>query len=164
MRTDELDFGKINVTRVYESEYQKNGTLTAELKQIVKKISTYSADDSLNDELFEITESPRYESSETRVYWVNVPMGSTAKDVANQLAKHPNARLYKISSLSPIVTESEKWAIGSGMTTLDTIEQRQLVKYPQGSPNAGEPILFHGEKQYRRICLSLDGKEDVDYR
>lgn len=166
MKTVNTTVSPIVVSRVYASDFQREGTLTAELKQTITIKSTYDdrKQDGLNDSLFDGVQSQEYETVETRVYWSNVPMGSTPETVKTQLDKYPAACLYRILASAPIVSDNERWAIDKGMTTLDAIANRQLVRYPANHPQAGEPILWHGEKQYRRICFSLVAREDEDRR
>lgn len=166
MKTVNTTVSPIVVSRVYSSDYQKNGTLTAELKQTITIKSTYDdrKDDGLNDSLFEGVQSQEHETVETRVYWSNVPVGSTPETVKAQLDKYPAACLYRILASAPIISDSEQWGIDKGMTTLDAIANRQLVRYPANHPNAGEPILWHDKEQYRRICFSLVAREDEDRR
>lgn len=166
MKTVNTTVSPITVSRVYASDFQREGTLTAELKQTVKTTSMYDnrTDDGLNDSLFDGTQSQKYETNETRVYWSSVPEGSTVETVEEQLRKYPNACLYRILASTPIVSDSEQWGIDKGMTTLDAIAERQLVRYPANHAQAGEPVLWHGEKQYRRICFSLVAREDEDRR
>lgn len=166
MKTVNKTVSPIIISRVYSSEFQRENTLTAELKQIVKTTSMYdnSIDDGLNDSLFDGTQSQEYETNETRVYWSNVPMGSTVESVKTRLNEYPDACLYKILASKPIISDSEQWAIDRGMTTISAIAERQLVRYPQNHAQAGEPVLWHGTKQYRRICFSLISREDEDRR
>ena len=81
-----------------------------------------------------------------------------------QLQKYPQACLYKILASAPIVSDSEQWGIDQKMTTREAIANRQLVRYPAGHANAGDPILWHDKPQYRRICFSLVAREDEDLR
>lgn len=166
MKTVNTTVSPIVVSRVYVSDYQKEGTMTAELKQTIVTNSTYDdrKDDGLSDSLFEGIQSQTHKTTETRVYWGNVPAGSTVETVEEQLRKYPQACLYKILASTPIVSDSEQWGIDKQFTTLESIAERQLVRYPQGHPNAGEPILWHDKEQYRRICFSLVAREDEDRR
>lgn len=166
MKTVNTTVSPIVVSRVYSSEYQKKGTLTAELKQVINTKSTYDdrKDDGYNDSLFDGIQSQEHETTETRVYWSNVPAGSTVETVEEQLRKYPQACLYKILASAPIVSDSEQWGIDKQFTTLESIAERQLVRYPQGHPQAGDPILWHDKPQYRRICFSLVAREDEDRR
>ena len=166
MKTVNTTVSPITVSRVYTSDYQKKGTMTAELKQVITTKSSYDdrKQDGYNDSLFEGIQSQEHETTETRVYWSNVPADSTIESVEEQLRKYPQACLYKILASAPIISDSEQWGIDKKMTTREAIANRQLVRYPASHANAGDPILWHEKPQYRRICFSLVAREDEDLR
>ena len=172
----EVSKSEINVSRVYSSDYQKEGTLTAELKQTIKTTSFYpskSVSNSLNGNIFGMDdfgfkEEP-YENSETRVAWIDVPIGSTPESVvARMKEKAPGATLYRILSNKPIIADTEQNAIDNPElpnVTLDTFAGRQAVRYPENHPQAGQLALDkNGKIQYRRIAFSAVAKEDTDLR
>lgn len=164
----------ISVSRVYKSDYQKKGTLTAELKQSVKVDSFYpsaSIANSLQDNIYGMTdfgfEETEHSNTETRVAWIDVPENSTQEGVAAKLATLPGANLYRVLSNRPIIADTEKYAILSPEldVTLDTFANRQAVRYPMGSDNPGELVTdTNGKIQYRRIAFSVSPKEDEDIR
>ena len=80
----EVKTSSIAVSRVYAANYQKEGTLTAELKQTITVDSYYpakSVSNSFQDSLFPTKafgfEEKNYTAEETRVAWIPVPAGST---------------------------------------------------------------------------------------
>lgn len=170
----EVIVGQLTVSRVYKSDYQKEGTLTAELRQEIHTTSYYPSKviaNSLNENIFAQSdfkfEEQKYENKETRVAWIDVPESSTIQDVEKKLAEFKNARLYKILSNRPILADTEKYAINNEQLdiSLDTFANRQVVRYPMNHPQAGEITLdINGKVQYRRIAFTAQGKEDEDLR
>lgn len=172
----EVSFGTLTVSRVYVSDYQKKNTLTAELKQVVTTKTTYPAaqlSNSLESNLFatadfDLGHGDIYESTETRVAWVNVPLGSTVETVTTKLASIEGAKLYKIMSNQPILSDNDERAIASDQlnVTLDGYANRQAVRYPLDHESSGELALDSNNKvQYRRIAFTTNpSQKDVDYR
>lgn len=166
---------KIVVSRVYTSEFQKEGTLTAELKQTIATKAYYpskSVTNSLNDNIFSTTDfgfsEQEFSTTETRVAWIDVPLGSTIESVQTRIDAMKDLTLYRIMSNKPIIADTEQYAIDSPElnVTVDTIANRQVVRYPDNhETNPGEIILdVHGKVQYRRIAFSKTLKEDQDKR
>ena len=164
----------IVISRVYKGEFDKEGMMTAELKQTVTNESFYpakSTHNSLNSNIFTTQdfgfEEQKFTNTETRVAWIAVPEGSTEEFVKERLASYPKANIYKILSNYPILTEEDKFAIESGEIeiSLDSIANKQAVRYPEGHEEAGELIPdVSGKIQYRRTAFAKDGEEDKDYR
>jgi hypothetical protein len=103
---------------------------------------------------------PSTDFTGTKVAWVNVPKGYTIEQAITDLAKYPNARLQKVLSLEPILSDDDKWAISNiADVTEETFANRQLVRN-----QAGEVVLFNGKKQYKKIIFSATGAEDIDLR
>lgn len=170
----EVSTSAINVSRVYKSDFQKEGTLTAELKQTIKTVSFYpskSVSNSLNANIFSMQdfgfEEKPFENSETRVAWIDVPMDSTKESVEQKLGSIKDACLYRILSNKPIIADTEQNAIDNPEldVTIDTFANRQAVRYPENHPQAGELALDkNGKVQYRRIAFSTVGTADQDLR
>jgi hypothetical protein len=170
----EVSTGPLNVHRVHKTEFQKDGTLTAELKQVVETVSFYptkSVSNSLSDNIFSMEdfgfEEKQFPNKETRVAWIDVPTGMTVKSVQEQLTKTPDACLYRILSNRPIIADTEQHAIDNPEfpnVTLDSIANKQVVRIPKGEENEGKLALINGKPQYRRIAFSKVSKEDVDMR
>lgn len=169
----EVSKSAIVVSRVYKSDYQKKDTLTAELKQSVKTVSHYptaSISNSLQDNIFGMSdfgfqEKP-FENTETRVAWIDVPVGSTVESVTAKIATIPGAGLYRALSNRPIIADTEKYAIESSEldVSLDTFANRQVVRYPAGENENGLALDTNGKVQYRRIAFTAKGAADVDVR
>jgi len=170
----EVSKGQLVVSRVYKSDYQKAGTLTAELKQTITTKSFYptkSISNSLNGNIFSTTDfgftDQEYSADETRVAWIDVPVGSTVDTVKAKLASFPQAGLYKIMSNHPIISDTEQYAINSDELNvdLDTFAKRQAVRYPDASEYAGQLVSDpNGKLQYRRVAFSAIAMDDVDQR
>lgn len=166
-----VNFEPIVVDSVYAAKYQKEGTLTAQLKQTVVTIASYptkSVVSSLQNNIFGAKdfgfESTDYKSTETRVAWINVPAGSTIETVREQLKKFPKAKLYRVLSNKPIISDVQEYAISQKLTSVDIIADGQVVRYPKGSENEGRLILSNGKPQYRAVYFHTEGLEDMDNR
>lgn len=170
----ETTTGPLTVSRVYASEWQKEGTLTAEIKQKVSTKSFYPSkvtSNSLQDNIFGTAdfgfEEQEFENVETRVAWVDVPAGTTIEQVEAKLAAAPKARLYRILSNKPIIADTEQYAIDSPDldVSLDTFANRQVVRFPENSENPGALATDqNGKVQYRRVAFSATGLADQDLR
>lgn len=164
----------ISVARVYQAEYDKERTITAELKQTVTTKSYYptkSVSNSLQDNIFETTDfgfqEQEYESKDTRVAWILVPVDSSVETVTKQLETFPQANIYKVLSNHPILTEEDKFAIEDPtlQVTKESIANKQAVRYPKEHEKAGELVLdVYGKIQYRRTAFSKAGSVDIDSR
>lgn len=165
----------LTVSKIFKSNYQKEGTMSAELRQVVTTTSIYPSkrvSNSLEDNIFEtdefgFDEGQTYENEETRVAWIDVPENSTVESVMERLSKYPDACLYRIMDNQPIVSDSEDYAIHNDdlNVTLDTFANGQVVRFPKGHPTEGALALdTNGKVQYRKVAFSAKGKVDVDNR
>jgi hypothetical protein len=157
----------------------KAGNKSIQLKQVITKISEYPTK-IVNNNFTEISFGQKVDSvneyyqTENRVTWVDVSVDSwkntglegkeldikILEDFQVYLKSKPKARIYKTLSTSPILSEGQKSAIKAGLTSLDAIAEKQMVKYPE----TGEPILWNGLVQYKVLAFSESGKADVDLR
>lgn len=168
----EVSKGALSISRVHATAYQKEGTLTAEIKQTVTTKSFYpskSVSNNMQDNPFSTAEfgfsEQEYSQPDTRVAWVDVPVGSTVESVAAKLAALPTATVCKTLANRPITTDSQEYAIGAGLTTLDIIADRQVVRYPAGHTQAGALILdSNGKVQYKATFFKNTATEDSDLR
>jgi hypothetical protein len=172
--------GPIVCSRVYNNgEFQKAGTLTAEIKQQIKTISKYPSkrvDSNMQSNVFGAEdfgfESKEYPSVETRVAWIPVPMNSTVESVQAKLdAAHKNgACIYRVLSCQPILDNNQKYAISQGQRTLDQYADAQAVRVPSNEQTiadgtANKLVLdVNGNVQYRRTYFWLTPMEDHDIR
>ena len=164
----------ITISRVYKSDYQKDGTKTAELKQKVTVDTYYPSKvvaTNLQDNIFEATEfgfePQKFSNTETRVAWIDVPENTTMEVVKTRIDALKGATLYKVMSNKPILSNTEEYAINNPEleVNLDTFANRQVVRYPQNHEKAGQIVLDkNGKVQYRRIAFSKTIVEDIDKR
>lgn len=168
----EVSKGALEISRVYAADYQKEGTLTAEIKQTITTKSYYpskSVSNNLQDNPFSTSDfgfsENEYTANETRVVWVEVPVGSTVESVAAKLATLPDANIYKMLANKPILSDNQVYAIGAGLTTKDIIADKQVVRYPSGHPQAGQIILDpQGKVQYKATYFKTTAMADQDLR
>lgn len=170
--TKSVTSSPLNVTKIYKSDYQKEGTITAEIKQTVTTMTSYpskSVSNDMQDNVFGNKDfgftTKDYQNVENRVAWIDVPADSTEELVKAKLASFPKACLYKVLSNRPILTDSQKYAIEQKLTTLDVIGARQVVRYPDAHPKAGSIVPdTNGKVQYRQIFFKSSEMEDLDKR
>lgn len=164
--------GPLVVSRVFKNIYQKEGTLTAELRQAVETKTSYPSKqiaNELQDNVFGADdfgfEKKTYSNTENRVSWIDVPANATQDQVVAKVATFQGANLYRILSNEPILSSSQMYAIGEGLTTKDAIAESQVVRFPENSENAGQLALDpNGKPQYRGVYFSAEGAEDIDNR
>lgn len=161
----------IEVSRIYKSEYQKPGTLTAELKQTItttKYYPTKSVTSNMQDNIFNASEfgfeEKPYESVETRVSWIDVPADATVESVKAKLSLFPKATIYRVLANKPIITNNQANGIAQGFTSEDAIAMKQVVRYPKGHELEGKIVIDSGSVQYRSVFFSAEGKQDIDMR
>jgi hypothetical protein len=168
----ETSKGSLEVSRVHATQWQKEGTLTAEIKQTVTTKSYYpskSVSNNLKDNPFSTSEfgfsESEYSSEERRVAWVEVPTDSTVESMEARLATFPEATIYKILANHPILSDSQEYAIEAGLTSKEIIADKQVVRYGEGHPQAGQLILDKvGKPQYKQTFFKRTAKEDEDLR
>jgi hypothetical protein len=171
----EISASEIEVSRVFKGDYQKPGTMTAELKQTVTTISHYPSQvvvDSLQDNIFDTKDfgfkEQSYDNKEVRVAWIDVPEGMSAEQVKARLESFEGACLYKILSNRPILSDRQQHAINNPElpdVTMDTFANSQATRYGAEHENAGNLVLDrNGKIQYRGVFFSTSTKEDQDLR
>lgn len=172
--TKRTEVGELTLSRVFENQYQKEGTKTAEFKQIVTTHASYptkSVTNSLSDNLFSAEkdfgiETEDYSNESTRVAWILVPEDATEESVKEKLKKAPKAKLQRILSNHPILTSEQNYAIENGLTTKDAIATSQILRYPKGADKEGEIILDRNtDKPIYKVDVFRTGEcEDLDKR
>lgn len=183
--------GKLEVSRVYTSDYQKEGTKTAEIKQIVTTKSFYPSKSVRNDlqdnpfgnEEFGFEER-EYSQSRTDVAWIDIPENKTLEDVKAVLAANPNATIYRVIGNSPIFhsgqlaqmeriknddSKSEEQRNEEILSLKNQIANRQVLRYSSdaedGSYKKDEIITdSFGKPQYKATFYSNTDKVDEDRR
>jgi hypothetical protein len=164
--------GKIQFSRLFSNSYQKAGSKTLEVKQIINTISSYASkkyNSNLQDGLFSETdfggETTEFTSTETRVAWILVPEGKGETEIRTMLNTLPSACIYKVLSNEPILDDNQKQAIANGLKAKADFANAQAVRYGDTHENAGQLILdADGNVQYRRTFFSKEVREDEDYR
>lgn len=166
-------------SRVYVNDYQKEGTKTLEVKQVVHTETSYPSkktQTSMNGGLFSAEEfgfTPKvYPSTETRTGWVLVPVNASEESIkANLEAAIKNgATLYRVLSNAPILDENQLFAIASPniARTKDDFANKMVVRYPDNHEDEskhGKLILDGaGNPQYRRIFYWGTHRDDEDQR
>lgn len=170
----------IALARLFVSDFQKEGTITAELKQTVTTTSKYptkSVSNDLQDNIFKTEEfgfeTKDYVSDRVDVAWLDVPSNSTTESVLKQLSLFPDATIYRIVSNSPILHSGQSARLESEESQekanllFNQIANRQVLRYSNKSTedNAGKLILdLNGKPQYKVTFFSSTAKEDQDYR
>ena len=161
----------LEISRVHATEWQKEGTLTAEIKQTVTTKSYYpskSVSNNLQDNPFSTAEfgfeEKEYTSTSKRVVWVDVPAESTIESVYAKLSSVPNATICRMYANRPITSDNQEYAIKEGLTSLDAIADKQVLRYGESDPNAGKLILKDGKPQYKADFFKSIATEDIDNR
>lgn len=170
----EVSKGPIGLDRIYKADFQKEGTLTAQIRQEVTTKSSYPSkktSSSMQANVFATEEfgfsTQDFEATETRIAWIPVPVNATIDVVKAKLeaAAKNGATIYRVLSNAPILDENQKYAINQGLKTKDDFAKTQAVRYPDGDPNAGKLTLDkNGNVQYRRTFFWLTPMEDQDVR
>lgn len=169
----EVKRGKVSFSRLFASDYQKSGSKTLEVKQIISTTMYYPTkkfNSDLQDALFTESdfgvEENGYETTETRVAWIPVPANYNEAQVKQVVANLPaTACIYKMLSNTPILTDNQRQAINQGLKSLDDFADAQAIRYPNNSEFAGELILdASGKVQYKRTFFSKTAQEDIDER
>ena len=175
----EISKSAIALDKISKAEYQKPGTLTAQIRQIITTKSFYPSKKVANNlqanifstEEFGFTEQ-EFTSEEARVAWIPVPEKISEAEVLAKLATAEvgGATIYKVLSNSPILSEDQKYAINQNLKTIDDFANSQAVRYPENDETkangtAGKLTLDkNGNVQYRRTFFWLTPMEDQDVR
>jgi hypothetical protein len=174
--TKVISFSPIELDDLMISENQKEGTITAQLRQKVTTVSFYPAKKVTSDKqggLFNVKdfgfEEQTYTSVENRVAWVPVPAAATKEQVIAAIGGKPDSVIYRILSNEPILTKDQQYGIGTGLRTLDFYANQQAVRFPENAETiadgtAGKLTLDNNKVQYRRTFYWEENMEDVDLR
>lgn len=162
------------LSRIYKADFQKEGTLTAELRQEItidsyypsKKVETNMQNSLFDTKEFGFTEQ-HFQNTEKRVAWVPVPEGATEEQVKDMLdkANKAGAVIYKVLDSAPILDENQQYAIKTGQRTLDDYANTQAIRYPSNHLEMPDQLcLNNGMVQYRRTFFWNSPKNDIDNR
>jgi len=165
-------FGPITVDKVGPSLNPKKHQ--AQVRQVVTTIYPgVRSGNSLQDGLFSDAEFNAESQSfeENRVAFLPIPIGTTVEQVLDKIKSFPNARLIRILSLNPILSEEQKQAMEKGLSknedgsikTIEDYANAQAVRTEEGGPE----VLYKGHRQYR-VTSFMNGVsgpvEDIDTR
>lgn len=171
--------GGITLDKISKSDFQKEGTLTAQIRQIVTTKSYYpskKADSNLQANIFDTKDfgftEQEFISEEARVAFLLVPLTATKEDIEKRLvaAVSKGACIYRVLSNAPILSDDQKYAIGQALKTVDDFANSQVARYPENAETiadgtAGKIILDKaGNVQYRRSFFWNTAMADVDVR
>lgn len=160
----------VTIDKVYVGDYQKEGTKSCQLRQVVETKSYYPSKQiksNMQDNPFSLVdfgfEEQEFSNKENRVAWIDVPAAASQDDV---LAKIPTtACLYKVLSNRPILTNNQAYAIDEGLRKMEDFAATQIIRYGVESPLSGQIVKDeNGKPQYRQIFYSNVAKEDIDLR
>jgi hypothetical protein len=160
----------ISIDKVYIGDFQKEGTKSAQLRQVITTKSYYPSkqvSSDLKDNPFSMVdfgfEEQEFETQENRVAWVDVPTDATSDDV---LAKLPvDGKLYRIMSNRPILSNHQAYSIEVGLKTMEEYADSQVVRFGEAHAEGGQLIKdTNGKPQYRAIFYSNTPKGDVEMR
>lgn len=175
----EVSRGPITLDKISVSEYQKAGTKTAQIRQVVTTHSFYPSkktDSSLQANIFDNKEfgfeEKTYTSTETRIAWIPVPENATEADVAAKLAAahRAGACIYRVLNNAPILDENQTYAVNQGLRTIDHFANAQVVRFPENPETIANgtanklTLDKQGRVQYRRTFFWKAPKEDQDLR
>jgi hypothetical protein len=166
----EVKKSSVTIDKVYVGDYQKEGTKSCQLRQVVETTSYYPSkqiSNNMQDNPFSLGEfgfeEQAFPNKENRVAWIDVPAALSQDDVLGRLPK--DCCLYKVLSNRPILTNNQAYAIDEGIRTMDEFASTQIVRYGENSPLSGQIVKDdNGKPQYRQIFYSNTPKEDIDLR
>lgn len=180
----EVTKGTITLDKLSAGQFQKPGTITAQLRQIITTVSTYPAKkttSNLQENIFEMDDfgfkGQVFTSTENRMAFILVPENTTEEIVKSKIeaSVKTGACIYRVLSSVPILDDNQKYAITAGLKTLDDFADTQVVRYPNTEDNAAKGFIrpdgtgkiwldTSGKVQYRRTFLWKSPMEDRDIR
>lgn len=168
--------GGITLDKVYVADFQKAGTKTAQIRQIIttdsyyptKQTSTNMQANIFSTEEFGFEEQ-HFQNKENRVAWIPVPENATEEQIKTKLAAIMvnGACIYRVLSYAPILDAHQKYAVSTGLggVTLDTFAKSQVLRYPKGHKQEGQICLGADKKVvYRRTFFMDKPMADSDRR
>jgi DNA modification methylase len=177
----EMSKSGISLDKIYQADFQKAGTLTAQIRQTVttksfypsKKVSTNLQANIFDTKDFGFAEQ-EFTSFENRVAWLPIPaaLANKPEEVKAKLeAAYKNGGcIYRVLANSPILTDDQKYSITQGLKTKDDFANTQAVRTPENETTladgtAGKLTLDKaGNVQYRRTFFWLTKMDDQDAR
>lgn len=162
---------KIIISKLFRNKYQKEGTLTVELKQTVHSSVTYPpkksvADRSLDNPFFNEPEKGKtFTRSKTYVAFLDVDEELNIEGVQKILDKFPNSIIYKILSNHPILDSTQQTYYDSLEDKIEKQQYYDVIANQQLIQRHGSIILDgNGKPQYLATYFSTTFIEDIDLR
>jgi hypothetical protein len=165
----------LSLDNLHISDFQKEGTITAQIRQVIDTITRYPAKQVSSDRqpnIFNIEEfgfeTKDYPNQENRLVFMDIPENTTEAQFKKKLKKMPTACIYRVLSNRPILTDNQVAAIKNPElnVTIDTFANSQVIRYGDNhATTPGELILDkNGKIQYRATFFWPEAKEDQDDR
>ena len=153
-----IRFNAITVDSTDENQF-KPELFQAQLRQVVT--SCYPSRVADSGGLFSEDEYGLEEQTfdSNRVTWIDIPHGQTVEQVEERLRAFQNARIRRTLALKPIIDARHANAIARGLITKEQVAERQTVRNSEG-----EPILYDGKVQYKKLTFLANGGDDIDLR
>ncbi len=93
---------------------------------------------------------------------------TTVEDVLNSISENPDATLYQVMSVHPILTDGQQKRVDAGPVAGTTYKSLDDYANQQALRESAAPhkliLTEEGEVQYRAIYLDESGREDEDER
>lgn len=169
----DVTFGKLTVDSVGPNEMNSK-YFSAQLRQVVDTITHYpggAPNSGLNDGLFDVSafelKPTSLPSTQNRIAWIDVPVGTTQEQVEGLLAKKAGAKIVRITSSTPILSDNHKSMIAQGTLTLEKVAARQLLRVPDTAETnpGGVALDRNGKFQYAVNVFTTDAsRQDEDRR
>jgi hypothetical protein len=168
--------GGITLDKVYVAEFQKPGTKTAQIRQVITTDSYYPSKQTSTDMQSNIFgnaefgfEEQHFQNKENRVAWIPVPVNATEDQIKVKLAEimSKGACIYRVLSNHPILDAHQQYAVNTGLNgvTLNTFANSQVLRFPKGHAQEGQISLSANNKVvYRRTFFWHEPKADSDLR
>lgn len=166
----------ITLDKVYVAQFQKPGTKTAQIRQVITTDSYYptkQVSSNMQANIFDTAdfgfEEQHYQNKENRVAWIPVPENATEEQIAKKLEEMTakGACIYRVLSNRPILDDHQKYAVSTRLNnvTLDTFANPQVLRFPKGHAKEGQISLSADNKVvYRRTFFWNAPMEDSDKR
>lgn len=163
----------ITVDAIAQGQFPKAGELTAQLRQVVTKVSIYDGKRVSNEMaggLFSAAEfggefkDKVYSKDEVRIAWISVPATITVAEVLTRLAATPDACIYRVLSNEPILSKDQQWSITQQFKTKDYYAEQQVMRHGENSKTPGRLMLVDGKPCYRKTFFWPTTRADEDLR
>lgn len=158
---------------LYKANFQKEKSLTAQLRQTITTTSEYPSkrvSNSLNGNIFDESDfgfdSQIFEAVENRVAFIDVPEAWTLDQVVEKMATFVKANLYRILDNKPILSDTQIYAVNQGLRTYNEFAASQAIRYPEDHATMPGQLITDkaGKIQYRGVFFAPEGKADQDLR